>query len=210
MNCEECIVTCHKSCWVRQGIDLVKTVVTFLPTIPTPVTNYFCEIFTWAGKCKECKGECPTTKHALEAFYWGSETVKEKRTYKELKKQYERASKKAMSVEDIIEQMMLKYHQLEDEVVRLMERSAQCLNTLKEIALRPNQLSTADYIDLLIEGEKSEGKPGFKERINKLQDLKKKAITTGEVACGATADSMWSQDSPVVSTSPSTNPLSSR
>ncbi|XP_059914088.1 uncharacterized protein LOC132462545 isoform X3 [Gadus macrocephalus] len=190
MNCEECNVTCHKSCWVRQGIDLVKTVVTFLPTIPTPVTNYFCEIFTWAGKCKECKGECPTTKHALEAFYWGSETVKEKRTYEELNKQYARASKKAMSVGDIIKQMELEYDHLEDEVVGLMERSAQCLNTLKQIALRPDPISTPEYIDLLIEGEKSEGKPGYLERICKLMELKKKAITTGEVASGATAHSI--------------------
>ncbi|CAL8366471.1 unnamed protein product, partial [Boreogadus saida] len=56
MNCEECNVTCHKSCWLKLCIDLVKTVVTFLPTI-SPVTNVLCEAFTWSGKCKECKGE---------------------------------------------------------------------------------------------------------------------------------------------------------
>ncbi|XP_030218549.1 uncharacterized protein LOC115548213 [Gadus morhua] len=211
MNCEECNVTCHKSCWVRQGIDLVKTVplvknvVTFLPTIP-PVENVLCEAFTWSGKCKECKGECPPTKHAFKAFYWGSETVKEKRTYEELKEKYETASKKAMSVGDIIKQMELEHDHLEDEVVKLMERSAKCRNTLKEIALRPDPISTADYIDLLIEGEKSEAKPGYLERINKLQDLKKKATTTGEVASGATADSILRPDSPLVSTSPSANP----
>ncbi|CAL8366411.1 unnamed protein product, partial [Boreogadus saida] len=96
MNCEECNVTCHKSCWLKLCIDLVKTVVTFLPTIP-PVTNVLCEAFTWSGKCKECKGECPPTKHAFKAFYWGSETVIEKKTYKDLKKKYETASKQAMS-----------------------------------------------------------------------------------------------------------------
>uniref|UniRef100_A0A8C4ZW90 AIG1-type G domain-containing protein n=1 Tax=Gadus morhua TaxID=8049 RepID=A0A8C4ZW90_GADMO len=98
-----------------------------------------------------------------------------------LKKKYERAFKKAMSVGDIIKQMELEYDHLEEEVVGLMERSAQCLNTLKEIALRPDPLSTADYIDLLIEGEKLEAKPGYLERICKLMELKKKAITTGEV-----------------------------
>uniref|UniRef100_A0A8C4ZNB8 Septin-type G domain-containing protein n=1 Tax=Gadus morhua TaxID=8049 RepID=A0A8C4ZNB8_GADMO len=154
--------------------------------------------FTWSGKCKECKGECPPTKHAFKAFYWGSETVKEKRTYEELKEKYETASKKAMSVGDIIKQMELEHDHLEDEVVKLMERSAKCRNTLKEIALRPDPISTADYIDLLIEGEKSEAKPGYLERINKLQDLKKKATTTGEVASGATADSILRPDSPLV------------
>ncbi|CAL8316685.1 unnamed protein product [Gadus morhua 'NCC'] len=129
-------------------------------------------------------------KFDYEAFYWGSETVIEKKTYEDLKKNYETASKKAMSVGDIIKLMELNYSHLEDEVVKLIECSSKCLNTLKEIALRPNQLSTPEYIDLLIEEEKSEAKPGYLERINKLQDLKKKATTTGEVASGATADSI--------------------
>jgi hypothetical protein len=187
LNCEKCDVTCHKSCGVMLG------------------ATYFCEVFTWGGSCKECEGECGVTEHVLEAFYWDSETVNEKRTYEELKKKYEKASKKAMSIEDIIKQMMLEFLQLEDDVVRLIERSAQCLNTLKEIALRPDPISTPEY-DLLIEGEKSEAKPGYLERINKLMELKKKAITTGEVASGATVDSILWQDSPLVSTSPSTNP----
>ena len=180
MNCEECNVTCHKSCWVKPCIDLVKKVVT-----PPPVTNLLCEAFAWSGKCKECKGECPPTKHALEAFYWGSETVIEKKTYEDLKKKYETASKEAMSVGDIIKQMELEYARLHEEVVRLMERSAQCLNTLKEIALKPNPLSTPEYIDLLIEGEKSEAKPGYQERIKKLQHMRGKAVTMGLVARGA-------------------------
>ena len=141
-------------------------------------------------------------EHVLEAFYWDSETVNEKRTYEGLKKKYEKASKKAMSIEDIIKQMKLEYRQLEEEVVRLMECSAQCLNTLKEIALRPDPISTPEYIDMLIEGEKSEAKPGYLKRINKLQDLKKKAITIGEVASGATVDSILRPDSPVVSANP--------
>ncbi|CAL8316633.1 unnamed protein product [Gadus morhua 'NCC'] len=165
--------------------------------------TYFCEVFTWGGSCKECKGECGVTEHVLEAFYWDSETVNEKRTYEGLKKKYEKASKKAMSIEDIIKQMKLEYRQLEEEVVRLMERSAQCLNTLKEIALKPDPLSMPEYIDLLIEAEKSEAKPGYLERINKLMELKKKAITTGKVASGATVVAMWGQDSPAASTSPS-------
>ncbi|CAL8366390.1 unnamed protein product [Boreogadus saida] len=92
-------------------------------------------------------------------------------------------NKKGTFFGKIMKQMELR---LENEVVMLMECSAQCLNTLKEIALRPDPTSTTEYIDLLIEGEKSEAKPGYLERINKLLDLKKKAITMGEVASGAT------------------------
>ncbi|XP_030218520.1 uncharacterized protein LOC115548201 isoform X2 [Gadus morhua] len=169
LNCQNCNVTCHKDCNAN--------------------LKYCCVVISW-GYCQKCKGNCSVTEHILERSYWSYEKVNVQRNYEELKKRYEKASKKAMSIEDIIEQMELEYRQLEDEVVRLMERSAQCLNTLKEIALKPDPLSTADYIDLLIEGEKSEAKPGYLERINKLQDLKKKAITMGEVASGATVDSI--------------------
>ncbi|CAL8366398.1 unnamed protein product [Boreogadus saida] len=154
------------------------------------IENIQMKVINFRGNCKECKGKCGGTEHELEAFYWGSETVKEKRTYEDLKKKYDKASEKAMSVEDIIKQMMLEYDRLEDDVVKLMERAAQCLNTLKEIALRPDPISTPEYIDMLIEGEKSEAKPGFIDRINKLMELKKKATTMGEVASGATANSI--------------------
>ena len=89
-----------------------------------------------------------------------------------------------MSVVDVIKKMELEYDLLQDEVVQLMELSSQCLNTLKEIALKPNPLSTPEYIDLLIEGEKSEAKPGYQERIKKLQHMRGKAVTMGKVARG--------------------------
>ncbi|CAL8381822.1 unnamed protein product [Boreogadus saida] len=106
-------------------------------------------------------GKCSLSAHVRECFYWGSETLKEKQTFKELKETYEMASKAAMSIEDIIKQLELEYVHIHEEVVRLIERSAQCLNTLKEIALSPDQLSIPEYIDLLIEGEKSEAKPAY-------------------------------------------------
>ena len=80
--------------------------------------------------------------------------------------------------------MEVEYDHLQDDVVRLMEESATCLNTLKEIALKPNPLSTPDYIDLLIEGEKSEAKPGYLERIKKLQHMREKAVTMEKVYRG--------------------------
>ncbi|CAL8316807.1 unnamed protein product [Gadus morhua 'NCC'] len=168
LNCKTCKVTCHKSCGAFLGV------------------RYLCEVFTWGATCVECKGMCPLSAHVREGFYWGSETVKEKQTYKELKEKYEEASMAALSVGDIIKKTEQEYDCLQDELVRLMERAAQCLNTLKKIALKPDPLSIPEYIDLLIEGEESEFKPGYLERINKLQELKKKAITMEIVASGAT------------------------
>jgi len=48
------------------------------------------------------------------------------------------------------------------------------LERLQDIALKPNPLSTPDYIDLMIEFEKQEAKPGFQDRIQSLMEVRKK------------------------------------
>uniref|UniRef100_A0A3P9C8P3 AIG1-type G domain-containing protein n=1 Tax=Maylandia zebra TaxID=106582 RepID=A0A3P9C8P3_9CICH len=69
----------------------------------------------------------------------------------------------------------LKRKQHRKKMVKLMEWSSKCLNRLREIALKPNPLSTPEYIDMLIEGEKYEGKPGWKRRVQSLMEMKEKA-----------------------------------
>ncbi|XP_078251936.1 uncharacterized protein LOC144591790, partial [Rhinoraja longicauda] len=53
-------------------------------------------------------------------------------------------------------------------VISLSEQLSGIIRRLEEIALRPNPLSTPAYIDLMIQSEKEEGKPGFMERIQTL------------------------------------------
>ncbi|XP_029930631.1 stonustoxin subunit beta-like [Myripristis murdjan] len=55
------------------------------------------------------------------------------------------------------------------------EMSVRSIARLKEIALRPNPLSSPEYIDLLIEGEKSEAKEGYLARIQSLEAMRKRA-----------------------------------
>ncbi|XP_029930637.1 uncharacterized protein LOC115375364 [Myripristis murdjan] len=75
------------------------------------------------------------------------------------------STKVKMTIKELIKKLQDEYEKVQDEVVTLMERSAKCLDRLKEIALKPNPLSTPEYIDLLIEGEKSEAKSGWMERV---------------------------------------------
>ena len=50
------------------------------------------------------------------------------------------------------------------------------MQRLDEIALKPNPLSEVEYIDLLIESERQEGKPGYPQRIKYYQDMKQRAM----------------------------------
>ena len=64
---------------------------------------------------------------------------------------------------------------LEYAIADSVDRIAQYNNRLKEIALRPDPLSTVQYLDMIIEGEKREKKSGFELRIKALEQCKQKA-----------------------------------
>ncbi|XP_030264942.1 uncharacterized protein LOC115576554 [Sparus aurata] len=103
-----------------------------------------------------------------------NQEVKERVTVKELQERFNQAKDAKKPVEAMIARLTAEYDRVQAEVMKLMESSAQCLNRLKEIALKPDPLSTPEYIDLLIEGEKSEGRPGWKQRVQHLMTIRDK------------------------------------
>ena len=60
------------------------------------------------------------------------------------------------------------------------------LQELDKIALKPNPLSTLDYIEILIDSEKNNARPGWEERRNQLLEIRREvavmnsALTRGE------------------------------
>ncbi|KAM4687836.1 uncharacterized protein O3C94_006293 [Discoglossus pictus] len=91
-----------------------------------------------------------------------------------------------------IEEQLLKLHELEklqeaeeseevaEEAKSLITRASESHRRLEEIALKPNPMSTPDYIDLLIHTEKRELKPGYQERIDALEKAKSQACVLHE------------------------------
>ena len=51
----------------------------------------------------------------------------------------------------------------------------QSLRRLDEIALKPNPLTRTEYLELLIESEKNEAKPGWKKRVEYYEEAKRQA-----------------------------------
>ncbi|CAH2281718.1 hypothetical protein XENTR_v90027103mg [Pelobates cultripes] len=151
-NCSECDSTCHHPCLV-----------------PHDAFIYFCEIFYWNSTCRIC--EHNKSSHRREKFKWQKEVVTVKKSYAELKQKYEKAQSEKMSVEMICEKLNSERQEAELKGIRLTEKARDCLQRLREIALKPDPLSTADYINLLIINEKSNRKPGFTERISSLENL---------------------------------------
>ncbi|XP_062284289.1 uncharacterized protein LOC133990131 [Scomber scombrus] len=166
-NCQQCHFTCHKSC--TRGNDADK---------------YKCTVMGADGNCTQCPGKCHWSVHFNQKYRWDYKEVKEKRTVKELKEKYLNASEAKAPVQALIDKLKAEYDRVQAEVENLTKRSVNCLSRLKEIALKPNPLSAPDYIDMLIEDEKSQGKEGWKKRVQDLKETRGKAETMAKVDRG--------------------------
>ncbi|XP_058873352.1 uncharacterized protein LOC117404269 [Acipenser ruthenus] len=165
-NCPTCHFTCHHPC-------------------TTDTFKYWCKAIHIRGSCRVCPGECNYSNHLLQqTFKWGPVIKKEKRTYENLKKQYEEAMGKKMSAEEIVKTLEQEFSAVKDKVLGLIEQLSKSLSRLQEIALRPNPLTTPDYIDLLIQCEEREANPGFKERMQSLHQVRERAVILQKVAKG--------------------------
>ncbi|GCC17566.1 hypothetical protein chiPu_0020605 [Chiloscyllium punctatum] len=134
------------------------------------------------GYCTVCPGKCIWSVHFNQKYRFEYETRKEKRTYAELKEKYEKETGEKMTQEKILKQVQQEFAEVTDVVLKLIEMSNQCILRLEEIALRPNPLSTPEYIDLLIQSEKEEAKPGFLDRIQSLIEVKEQAVLIAKLA----------------------------
>ncbi|XP_073488981.1 uncharacterized protein [Aquarana catesbeiana] len=164
INCRECSSTCHQDCTV----------------FPNSVV-YVCHIFDWLGICRVCRHG--TIRHFSENSYWKTFVETKKMMHFDIKERYEKEVKKVMALELVLN-LKKDCKKAEDEVLELTGEIAEILKRLQVIALKPNPMSATDYIKLLIEKEKREGKSGFLERIKKMEENIKKFECLGKVQSG--------------------------
>ncbi|CAM5095097.1 unnamed protein product [Eretmochelys imbricata] len=164
-NCQTCHYTCHYPCGLADDKQKNR-----------------CSAMDRSGHCTVCPGKCQWNVHFNQKYRWDYKVVKEKQTYTQLKEKYEKASGEVMTTEKIFEQLFLDYTEVEDIVLELIERSSLSLQRLQEIALKPNPLSTPDYIDRMIMSEEQEAKPGYQERIKSLSKVRETAVIKTKTA----------------------------
>nr|XP_055055812.1 uncharacterized protein LOC129440460 [Misgurnus anguillicaudatus] len=172
-NCQICHFTCHDNCIYADDKD-----------------KHQCSAMQ-DGKCRVCPGKCVWNVHFNQAYKW--EYVKEMRkdTYNELKQRFEVANDEVMSKEKIFEKLEQELEDVQIIVFELIDSSQKSLERLQEIALKPNPLSTPDYIDLMIEAEKQEAKPAFQDRIQSLMNVRKQAEIMSKVSTGEVLPEDW-------------------
>ncbi|XP_033022265.1 uncharacterized protein LOC117056189 [Lacerta agilis] len=158
-NCKTCEFTCHYPCWGTG--DLL---------------NRFCSaIDFFSGKCSVCPGKCSASDHRNQDYQFKDEIRKEKKTYAELKKKYEHACHELGTAGELLQHLSQEYIEVRENLFANIQRASQSLRRLQEIALKPNPLSTPEYIDMLIASEEEERKLGYQKRIQLLKDVKREA-----------------------------------
>ena len=155
-NCLQCNYTCHSNCTVADG-DLTK-----------------CSAMK-DGSCTVCPNRCQWNRHVSNPWRFEITEETEERTFDELKRRFDKATERKSRMQVIVANIQAKIRSTYDKTMRLADQARQTLEHLDEIALRPNPLSQVEYIDLLIQSEKVEGKDGYKERIQYLEAIREKA-----------------------------------
>uniref|UniRef100_A0A0P5IWV6 Uncharacterized protein n=1 Tax=Daphnia magna TaxID=35525 RepID=A0A0P5IWV6_9CRUS len=205
LNCSKCEVTCHYPCnpnlwmgfcpafWRSEKIfptmsDLTNTLMsnhtTILNTIFDTTVNTTASLLSTGRACKVCPVKCATEDHSNELTRWTYVQEDETRTLYDIRKKYDDAMAKTLSAEELKNALQGEAEQLKLEIIKAMDEITRCSNHLKKIALRGDPLSTPEYINLMLENEKKEKKPGHRERIKILKDLLKKAKLTKDVTDG--------------------------
>ncbi|XP_071504496.1 uncharacterized protein [Diadema antillarum] len=163
-NCSRCHFTCHYPCAIADDKEKAH-----------------CAAMTGDGTCGVCPGRCVWSVHFNQAYRFEYYTEKETRTYAELESRYNDATGKKLTVEQVVKKHQEEFVSVQECVYRLITDSHRSLKRLEEIALRPNPLSTLDYVDLLIEAEQLEAKSGWRSRVKALQDVRKEAEILSQI-----------------------------
>lgn len=160
-NCMTCNMTCHCPCIIPDDKDKSRCGAMDQQT----------------GMCKICPQKCHWSQHKNMPFKIVVTSVPEKRTSTELKARYETASSGKLSAKSILKRLTKELSETRDHVFVLVDQMRCSRNRLCEIALRPEHLSSVDYIDVLIQTEEAQANHGWLKRREALLEVRKQAET---------------------------------
>ncbi len=137
---------------------------------------------SYNAHCVECKGRCHWKQHKNLPYIYKEEIVEETITLDNLKKLYYDSKSELDTKTQLILGAKNDLIQLNKDCLDIQDLITKGINRLKEIALNKSVFATSEeYIDLLIQNERSECKEGYEIRIQGLQLLKKQKKTLREI-----------------------------
>ncbi|XP_067033106.1 uncharacterized protein [Acropora muricata] len=163
-NCLACNFTCHFPCNIPRSEDKAEC---------RAMSN---------GSCMECPNKCHWTKHFNDAHRFETRYETVEKEYDDIKNRYDTAVQGQSQVEALIKQVEDEFNQTNRIVLSFVAEMQRGLKKLSEIALKKDPLQQEDYLDLLIESEKSQAKPGWQDRVKSLQKTREEAVQINGLA----------------------------
>ena len=164
-TCLKCNYTCHQNCMIADDSS-----------------KRGCWAMNSAtGNCRICTLNCIWSAHKNLPYIIKYESVVETRTSSDLQMKYERAVSGKSKIEGMIEQLEEFLQGVHSSVMTMINKAQQSLRRLDEIALKPNPLTQVQYLELVIESEKNEAKPGWKQRVEYFEEAKRHAEILSKV-----------------------------
>ena len=157
-NCTKCNYTCHYPCYLPKNSD-----------------KEGCAAMS-GGMCRVCPGNCHWNVHHNMDFRFETFWKKEKRTVQELFDRYNLAIQDQDDKAQIIKRIETDIEDFGKNLVSIIKEAQGHVEKLEQIALKPNPISTKEYIELLIESEKMQKRPNFEKRIQMLELLKTEVL----------------------------------
>lgn len=168
LNCLHCNVTCHEECHEKCRIS-------------DDNDTKRCLAMDIKGNCRICPEKCVWTNHRITPYVFKYVTEKVTKTYSEMEKKYKEAKGQSVALKKYIEDMTYCVDDLFEEINSMMNEMNRCKTRLKEIALRPDPLSSVEHIDFMIQSEHEEKQPGHLNRVKMLKELRRMALLDKDV-----------------------------
>ena len=168
-TCLICSHTCHKGCWIENNAEKSR-----------------CSAMDQTlGTCRVCKGKCAWNMHENRDWIWEEYEEEVTKTDEFLKAKYVKKKSEKSAKEQILDGLEQEISKMNIELMQTQEEMKNTINELKKIALNKDVFDSAEqHIDLLIENEKYERKPGWQKRIEAFNILKRQKIRLKEIYHG--------------------------
>lgn len=157
-NCAKCSQTCHNDCKYAKDSDKMR-----------------CNAMGADGNCTVCKNRCYWNVHFHKNYYYEEYIAQEDITIADMKRKYLEANSKLSLKDNLLLGISKEYDKVQKDVLEAVEMIRKCLERLSIIAMRPDPLSTVEYIDMLIKATKRDKQPGWQQRLDQLDNAYQRA-----------------------------------
>ena len=163
-NCVVCNYTCHFPC-----------------KIPRSENKKGCAAMS-NGSCRQCPNKCHWSQHVNDTCRFKTQYETVEKEYDEIKERFKIAVEGQSQVEAVIKQVEEDFNNTNRIVLTFVAEMQRGLKKLSEIALKKDPLQQVDYLNLLLESEKSQARPGWRDRVKSLQKTIDEAVAINRLA----------------------------